>query len=61
MIYEYMCEDCKKVYVRDYPLGEAPRKIICEECKKRIPKRIMKPYLSIPNPTSEARRGRGRG
>jgi len=57
MIYSYECEDCGKHIEKDFNMGTAKKTIKCICGKKAI--RVYNFGTCIPNPTHEAREGRG--
>lgn len=60
VLYEYKCEYCGSESQEIYKMGTAPSTIKCFLCDKQAP-RNYKVSVSVSNPTSEARKGRGRG
>ena len=34
VVYEWICEDCKLYWERDYPIAKNPNRTKCPECKK---------------------------
>lgn len=58
MIYPYKCDKCGEID-REFATGKAPNKIKCA-CGT-MAHRIYMISVSVPNPTSEARAGRGKG
>jgi len=61
MIYEYYCYLCDEDFVGgNYPMGMAPQTRACPKCKRKCG-RSFKVNVHIPNPTHEARKGRGKG
>ena len=60
MIYSYECEECNKVTEKNFKMGSAKSFVKCPNCGKKAD-RIYSFGTSIPNPTHEAREGRGQG
>lgn len=58
--YIFKCDKCKIEDEWILPYEECDKEIICE-CGGTIKRVFSVPYISIPNPVSEARRGRGQG
>jgi hypothetical protein len=60
MIYSYYCDICK-IHLRvDFPMGKAKKKVRCNECSGMC-ERHYEVNVNVPQPTSEARKGRGKG
>ena len=59
MDYEYTCHRCGVNATRDFKLGKAPSTVKCK-CGKQMG-RAYNFSVRIPNPTHEARNGRGKG
>ena len=58
--YLFRCEKCgiEDEWILNY---EESRKIIKCECGEILQRVFTPPFVNIPNPTSEARKGRGQG
>lgn len=57
--YVFKCDSCG-LSECDFTIGKAPSKIKCK-CGDFAMRVITAPFVSVPNPVSEARSGRGKG
>jgi putative FmdB family regulatory protein len=60
MTYHYYCDKCKKEFAIDRKMGKAPHTCKCQRCGEQS-LRVFGINVRVPNPTHEARRGRGKG
>jgi len=60
-LYAYHCAACGHKTELRQGITE-PARVKCRQCGKRRLRRVIGPvHVSVPTPTSEARRGRGKG
>ena len=60
MTYHYYCDICKKEFAIDRKMGKAPQTAPCCACGE-LSLRVFGVNVRIPNPTHDARKGRGKG
>lgn len=58
--YLYECSDCSILIENYCPMGKSPKTVKCTECGKKA-HRAYRFSVSVPHPTSDARKGRGMG
>jgi predicted nucleic acid-binding Zn ribbon protein len=58
--YGYICTRCLNEFEEFYKMGTAPQYVPCSKCNGNC-QRNYKINVSVPNPTHDARKGRGKG
>jgi putative FmdB family regulatory protein len=59
--YEYECEECNIIMEKFFSFKDRKETVQCDICGKESNRIMSNVGISIPNPVSDARRGRGNG